>query len=149
MSQYIYSPFNGRNQLHRELGRFFEPIQARLTSPDSSLSAKEDWSPEVDIIETAEGYQLFIDLPGIDPSDVNITVDKKLLSIRGSRKNSPDIKEEEYKRRERAAGSFLRQFTLSDSANSENISAKSNHGVLEINIPKHTESAPLNIAVES
>jgi HSP20 family protein len=149
MSQYIYSPFNGMSQLQRELGRFFEPALSGLTSANHPLASQEDWSPEVDIMETAEGYQLLVDLPGIDPADVDITVDKNLLSIRGSRTNSPDLKEKGYKRRERVVGSFSRQFTLSDSADSENINAKSNHGVLEINIPKHTKSPPINIAVES
>ena len=149
MSQYIYSPFNGLNQLHRELGRFFEPGLAGSTSHDQTLANQSDWSPEVDIKETAEGYQLIIDLPGIEPSDVNITVDKNLLSISGSRTTSAASDEKGYKRRERVSGSFLRQFTLSDSADSENIKAKSTHGVLEITIPKLSDNSPLNITVES
>jgi HSP20 family protein len=120
-----------------------------LISTNHHLASQEYWSPEIDIIETAESYQLIVDLPGIDPADVDVTVDKDLLSIRGSRTNRQDKNEKRYKRRERVVGSFLRQFTLSDSADSESISAKSNHGVLEINIPKHTKSPPINIAVES
>ena len=120
-----------------------------LTSANHHLASQEDWSPEVDIIEPAESYQLIVDLPGIDPADVDVTVDKNVLSIRGSRTNSLDINEKRYKRRERVVGSFLPQCTLSDSANSKNINAKSNHGVLEVNVPKHTKSPPISIAVES
>jgi len=149
MSQYLYSPFNGLNQLHRELGRFFEPGLTSSTADDRTITAQADWSPEVDIKETSEGYQLIIDLPGIEPSEVDITVDKNLLSISGSRTTNSESDEKGYKRRERVSGSFLRQFTLSDQADSENIRAKSAHGVLEINIPKHANQSPLNITVES
>ncbi len=148
MSQYIYSPFNGLNQLHRELGRFFDPSSTVPASRERLLSPQGDWSPEVDIIENPDGYQLLIDLPGIDPSEVSITVDKDVLSISGSRTNSSETDEKGYKRRERISGAFLRQFTLSDSADSENINAKSNHGVLEINIPKHSDTSPVTITVE-
>ena len=151
MSQYVYSPFNGLNQLHRELGRFFEPGLSGSGSQDRQIANQGEWSPEVDIKETTDGYQLSVDLPGIDPADVSITVDKNLLSISGSRSTNGDSEtsELEFKRRERVSGSFLRQFTLSDSADSENIKARSTHGVLEITIPKHTDSSPLSIRVES
>ena len=149
MSQYVYSPFNGLNQLHRELGRFFEPTNTAPATQGRINSNQGDWAPEVDIIENAQSYQLLVDLPGIEPSEVNITIDKNLLSISGKRKNELPTEDKGYKRRERVTGSFLRQFTLSESADSENINAKSAHGVLEINIPKQSNSSPINIIVEN
>tara|TARA_B100000497_G_C7540931_1_gene327425 strand:+ start:272 stop:721 length:450 start_codon:yes stop_codon:yes gene_type:complete len=149
MGQYVYAPFNGFNQLHRDLGRFFDPTDTATNYQQGRFPSQEEWSPEVDIVETPDGYRLLVDIPGVDPADVDITIEKNVLSISGSRTSSSLTDEAAYKRRERVSGAFLRQFTLSEFANCEDISAKSSHGVLEIIIPKHADKSPVNIKIET
>lgn len=154
MSQLSYSPFNNPfgalNRLHRELDRVFDD---RRTAPqDVRQREAADWTPPVDIIEDEQGFSVHLDLPGVDPKDVDITVDKSVLSITGQRTLAEAEAQAEastrYKRRERFSGNFVRQFTLPESADGSTIKARAEHGVLHIRIPKGERSRPLNITVE-
>ena len=134
MNQLRYSPFRTFNGLHN-FGRLFD----------------EDYAlePSTDIRELDTGYSVQIDLPGVEPKDVDVTVNKNVLTIKGSRQTTTETEEKGYKRLERFNGSFLRQFTLPETADGSKISAKANHGVLEISIPKTEKNKPLTIEVDS
>ena len=100
--------------------------------------AKElfDFTPAVNTREGKEAYHVDIDLPGIKKEDVEINVDKNLLTISGKRETKDEVKEEDYYRIESNYGSFSRSFTLPEKVDVENIRAASDNGVLEIIIPK-------------
>ncbi len=70
------------------------------------------------------------------PEEIDISMEEGVLTIRGEKKTEANTEKEGYKRVERTYGSFYRRFSLPDTANPDAISAKSNHGVLEIVIPK-------------
>ena len=91
---------------------------------------------------------LHADLPGIDPKDIEITMENGVLTIRGERAHEADANTNAYRRVERTTGRFFRRFTLPDSADAERITATGKHGVLEITIPKHARVQPRRIAVE-
>ncbi|XOV87193.1 MAG: Hsp20/alpha crystallin family protein [Pseudomonadota bacterium] len=140
MGQLVYSPFGALNQLHRELARVFDD--------EPSNYETGNWVPQVDIKETADSYVVVADIPGVSPSDVEVTLDRNVLTIRGSRSTESETEEGGFKRRERTSGTFVRQFTLPQSVNEAAISAKANHGVLEITIPKGEGNKPRSIQVE-
>ncbi len=140
MGQLVYSPFGALNQLHRELTRVFDEEPASYESGS--------WVPQVDIKEAADSYRVVADIPGVAPNDVEITLDRNLLTIRGSRSTESETEEGGFKRRERTSGTFVRQFTLPQTVNDAGISAKANHGVLEITIPKGEGNKPRSIQVE-
>lgn len=146
MSQLVYSPFRALNELHRDLGGIFDN---QSSGQETSSYEAGNWTPHVDIKEDKDGFKVFADIPGVDPKDVEITLDRNILTIRGQRSSESESKEEGYKRRERVTGTFVRQFTLPDSANGEEISAKANQGVLELTIPKGEKHKPLTISVRS
>lgn len=145
MSQLIYSPFGALNQLHRELGRVFD--ENDRTEPASYEASS--WKPLVDIQEQDSGFKVIADVPGVAPADVDITLDRNVLTIRGSRSTETETEEKGYKRRERVSGTFVRQFTLPDSVDEGAITARVNNGVLEVSIPKGKENKPRSITVES
>lgn len=147
MSQLIYSPFGALNQLHRELGRVFDD---RVT-PDSEVANYEAgaWVPQVDIKEDEQGFSVLVDLPGVDPKQVDVTIDRNILTIRGNRITEGGENQNGYKRRERISGAFVRQFTLPEAADGSKVSAKSSHGVLEVRIPKGERHKPMSITIES
>ncbi|MCB1643847.1 MAG: Hsp20/alpha crystallin family protein [Pseudomonadales bacterium] len=147
MSQLVYSPFSALNQLHRELGRVFD--DRSLFPGEAGNYESSAWVPQVDIKEDDTGFTVVADVPGVNPDDVEVTVDRNVLSIRGHRKTESETGEDGFKRRERISGSFLRQFTLPESADGGAISAKATHGVLHIRIPKGEKNKPLSITVES
>ena len=114
---------------------------------DASSVVTSQWMPRVDIKEEAERFLIQADLPGVDPNEIEVQMDKGILSIRGERKTESVTEGDRYSRIERAHGVFYRRFALPDSANPEGITATGKHGVLEISIPKRPETTPRRIQV--
>jgi HSP20 family protein len=134
-------------QLQREMSTVFD---RRLADNDESLPvATSDWTPAVDIKEEDDHFQIMADIPGVAPEDIEVKMDKGILSISGERKAEHEEKKEGYKRIERTYGSFLRRFSLPDSADPENIKAKSKNGSLEVIVGKRkTENQSRRITIE-
>jgi HSP20 family protein len=110
--------------------------------------ATADWTPSVDIKEEAERFLIHADVPGVDPKDIEVSMEDGVLTISGERKVESRETQEGWTRTERHTGRFLRRFTLPETANAEGISAKGEHGSLEIVIPKQSKAAPRKIAVK-
>jgi len=142
-----YEPWNLFNQLQSEINRLFEARTA-AGSEDNSTVVTSHWMPAVDIREERDRFVLFADIPGVDPKDIEVTMENGVLTIRGERKLESEEEMEGYKRVERARGTFYRRFGLPDSADPERISARGKNGVLEVTIPKHERVQPRKIAVE-
>jgi len=138
-----YEPWSLLNQLHRELDR------AREGGAGEGSAATAEWAPTVDIKEEADKFLLQADLPGVKPEEIDVSMEDGVLTIKGEKKTEAKIEQEGYKRVERTSGSFYRRFSLPDTANPDAISAKSNHGVLEIVIPKREAVQPKKISVTS
>lgn len=136
----IYHPLRNLGQLQREMHRFLEPAG----NDDFSSS---DWTPAVDVKEEEGRFLIRADLPGVDPKDIDIHIEKNLLSIGGVRSTQTEDEQEGYKRVERMHGSFYRRFSLPDNVDTDTIKADSRHGVLEISIPKKDAEQPRKITV--
>ena len=134
-----YEPWSLVNRLHRHLDETF--------SADAGESAGAWWIPQVDVHEEPERFAVLVDVPGVEPKDIEITAEKGVLTIRGERNSRTQEESSAYRRLERRSGKFLRRFTLPDSANLEAISAKHTHGVLEVTIPKQAKLQPRRIEV--
>lgn len=147
MSQLIYSPFGALNELHRELNNMFDDRYSSSEQPGAYESG--NWVPQVDIKEDNNGFTVIADLPGVDPREVEVTLDRNVLTIKGQRDTVSDSEQGGFKRRERISGTFIRQFTLPQTADSESIKAKAANGVLEITIPKTKKEQPVSISVET
>ena len=114
---------------------------------DESSVVTSQWAPRVDIKEEAQRFVLYADIPGVDPADIEIQMDKGLLTIKGERSSVSTSEGENYSRIERSHGVFHRRFALPDSADPDGITAHGEHGVLEIVIPKRPETTPRRIQV--
>jgi HSP20 family protein len=131
------------------MGRLFDEA-ARRGALDDEGGLGAMWAPAVDVRESGNQLILSVELPGIDPNEVEISVENNRLSIRGERKFEKAEEGESYHRVERAYGSFERLFQIPVSFAAEQIEAKSKHGVLTLTIPKREEAKPrsIKIAVE-
>ena len=116
---------------------------------DESSVVTSQWMPLVDIREEADRFVLYADIPGVDPQDIEVQMDKGLLTINGERSTESTSETERYSRVERVHGSFHRRYALPDSADAEGITASGSNGVLRIVIPKKPESTPRRIQVGS
>ena len=134
------------NPLQDELQQVFERFFGD-SDADSSSVVTAQWVPRVDIREEAERFVILADLPGVDPAQIEINMDKGILSIKGERK-AEEADGKRYSRQERAHGVFFRRFALPESANPDGIAATGRNGVLEISIPKRPEASPRRINVQ-
>jgi len=118
--------------MRHEMDRFFH----REEAPEGSLV--RFW-PATDISESPEGWRLRVDLPGVEDSDVQLSVHNDVLTIQGERKQETTEQGENYVRTERSYGSFERDFTLPSGADDQKIAANFRNGTLEVFIPKAPE----------
>lgn len=130
-----FEPLSMLQQMQNEMSRLLEH---GLTSSnrDSSLGATSQWVPSVDIKEEKDKYLVLADLPGVKPENIDVSMEHNILTLKGSRANETKEEKDNYVRIERMSGTFYRQFTLPDTADTDKIQAKFNNGVLEISIPK-------------
>jgi HSP20 family protein len=140
-----YDPLFSVRRLQDDINRAFSGWQ----SNDSSSSVTADWVPSVDINEFEDKFQLYVDLPGIDPKDVEITLESGVLTITGERFIQAEKADENIVRRrtERGSGRFYRRFVLPESVDADKVKAVDRHGVLEIVIPKQAKAMPRRIKV--
>jgi HSP20 family protein len=147
MATMRYQPWAVVSQLQDEINRVFGNL-----NDEESSSATAEWMPAVDVREYANRFELLVDLPGVDPQGVEITLDNGVLTLSGERrerKSSGDADTQvQQERRERRQGRFYRRFILPDTADAENVNASGRHGVLEISIKKHAKAQPRRIAVK-
>ena len=141
-----YEPWRMLNDLQRELNKVFD---ARLGGEENNSEVvTSDWVPAVDVKEEKDRFVLLADVPGVDPKEIEVHMEQGVLTMQGKRNQASEQERETYKRVERPRGTFYRRFSLPDSADAENISAKSFNGVLEISIPKKEAQKPRKITVE-
>jgi HSP20 family protein len=138
-----YNPF-GVGELQNEINRLFSNW-----GDTESSGATAGWIPNVDIHEFDSRFQLYVDLPGVDPDKVDITLDNGVLTISGERDLpiAPEGEQMVNHRSERGQGRFYRRFILPDTVDAENVKANGRHGVLEISIPKLAKAQPRRIQV--
>ena len=139
------NPWNLLNNLQRDL--YSNPEYSRLNDDDASV-ATANWAPSVDISEDENAFTLLADIPGVDPKDIEISMEKGVLTIKGERQSENIEEKENYRRIERQSGQFYRRFTLPDSADADKIEAKSEHGVLTVTIPKQEVAVSRRIEVK-
>ena len=107
------------------------------------------FSPAFEVKETKDAYEFRADVPGIKESDIEITVTGNRLTISGKREAETETKNDTYFAAERTYGSFVRAFTLPDSADLDRVRATLDNGVLMISVPRKPETQPKKITVKA
>ncbi|NLJ33249.1 MAG: Hsp20/alpha crystallin family protein [Firmicutes bacterium] len=127
-------PFNPVNELERlrhEVNRIFDTNPVRQWRQGLST-----YQPSLDIYQTDGEIVAAVEIPGINPKDIDITVSKDMLAIKGELKQEEEVKEEGYFRTERRFGSFRRVVPLPVEVKAKEAKASFKNGVLEVRIPK-------------
>lgn len=141
-----YNTVPGRH-LQDEFRQVFERFFGDAGADPSDVVTSQ-WAPRMDIREEADRFVIFADIPGVDPKDIEVQMDKGILTLKGERAGEEAEEGKGYSRRERAWGAFHRRFALPDSADADGITASGRHGVLRIDIPKRPQATPRRIQVQ-
>ncbi|MFC3101695.1 Hsp20/alpha crystallin family protein [Altererythrobacter lauratis] len=106
------------------------------------------WRPLADILETADGFTLMLELPGVAAEDVEVSLDKRQLTIR-ARSQVVESDQLEPVHSEYVPGDYERAFLLSDDLDGEHIEAELKNGVLTVHVPRLAEARPRSITVKA
>jgi len=102
----------------------------------------------LDVVESEDGFVVKASVPGINPDDVELTLEENILSIKGEIVQNSETEEESYLIRERCAGSFGRSIRFPVEVNAEEVEATYENGVLTLNVPKVEEVKPKRVEIK-
>ncbi len=139
-------PFKEFAQMQDRLNRAFSDAYGRS---DEGLLSSGAWLPPVDIYQNGE-HELVLkaELPDMSREDIDVTVANGTLTIKGEKKLSSEVKEEQFHRVERRYGTFSRAFSLPPTVDAGRVNAEYKNGVLTVKLPMREESKPRQIKVD-
>ena len=132
-----------QDDLSRLFGRTFTGVEPMRPAAAGS------WMPSMDVYETENEIVAELELPGIDPDKVEVSVEDSTLTVTGSREFSNEVNEQNYHRLERRYGVFTRAITLPQTVDTERVQASFDKGVLTIEVPKAERAKPRKIEVKA
>jgi len=143
-----WQPIQELTSLQRQMNHLFDSFFGRTQWPpfEENLRAWE-FGPAADVYEDDQKLTFKVEAPGIDEKNVKVEVENNVLTVRGERKLEKDIKEENFRRKERHYGAFSRSFTLPTTVDPDKIEANYTHGVLTIDMPKRAKAKAKQIKV--
>jgi len=109
--------------------------------------AFSNFVPPVDVYEDEHHITLQAEIPGVEEKDLNLHVENNVLTLSGERKLETEKKKENFHRLERHYGRFTRSFTLPPTADTQNVNADFENGLLKVTIAKREEAKPKQIRI--
>ena len=137
------------NMLQRKIDNIYDQFFGPNFLPSTYLFGDRDWDPKLDISEGKKDITIKVEIPGIEAKDLDISIDGRLLTIRGEKKQEQKEKEETYYRVERSYGYFKRTIELPAEVNANKVDASYKRGVLKMKLRKLKESKTKRIKVTS
>ncbi|MFQ3573315.1 MAG: Hsp20/alpha crystallin family protein [Thermodesulfovibrionales bacterium] len=125
--------------LHREINSLFDNFFKEFDVAPFGQSF-EGFTPRIDVLDSEKEIKVTAELPGMDEKDIDVSLSKNTLTIKGEKKVEKEDKGKDYYRMERSYGSFCRTIALPVDVNLDKAEAKFSKGILTITLPK-TETA--------
>jgi HSP20 family protein len=147
VSRARWNPFKERDELESRLATLFATREPTGNGGKEALTVAQ-WSPLVDITEDEKEYLIQAELPDMKKEEVRLTVENGVLSISGERKFENEEKGRKYHRIERAYGSFVRSFSLSEDADESNVTANFKDGMLQVHLPKSVKAKQKTVEIK-
>ena len=145
-------------RLHQEMDRWFDELSSSFGLPSTGMrpfasdrstgSLANFYRPQIDVSADRNRYEIKLDVPGMNESDLSIEVRDDVLMIRGEKQDRNESKDKHYYRVERSYGAFQRTLALPDDANADEISARLDKGVLCLEIPRREDVAQNSRRIE-
>jgi HSP20 family protein len=123
--------------LKREMDRIWQEFFGKTYVPEKWEGI--EWAPAVDVSETDDAVIVKVDLPGVKPEDMEISLTDNVLVIKGEKKREEEEKKENFYRMERYYGTFMRAIQLPCEVQEDKVEAHYKDGVLKVVLPKKPE----------
>jgi HSP20 family protein len=111
--------------------------------------SRDAWVPPLDVRESTDRFEVTLDLPGLEPGDVQVTFEDGMLTVTGKRRFESEESGDTWHRIERSFGTFARSVRLPQTADTEKIEATFDKGVLTVSVPKTEQARPRTIEVQA
>jgi HSP20 family protein len=131
-----------KSEMDRLFDRFFEPRW-------EDVPALGEWAPSLDLSETKDAFVVKAEVPGMDPGDIQVSLQENLLTIKGEKKQEKEEKDERYHRVERTYGAFTRAVRLPVTVEGGKVDAKFKNGLLTVTLPKAPGAKGTTIPVKA
>jgi HSP20 family protein len=128
-----WDPFDEMRTMQRDMDRLFNRFLG--TERAGEIGRLGLWMPSIESYKKEGKLVIKADLPGVDPKDLEVTIDERELVIRGERKAEKDEKEKDYTYREISYGTFERRFVIPEGVKTDDLKAAFANGILEISVP--------------
>lgn len=145
MKMVRWTPTRDLLDLRSDVDRLFNSWMRDVPGPGSEA---QPWAPPADVKETDDGFEIRLDLPGVQKQDVKVSVFGDTVTVRGERRHEVKQEKDSWHRVERFAGAFERQFGLGATLDANKVKALYRDGVLEISVPKAESEKPREIDVQ-
>ena len=144
-----YSDYPGGLFGLQRLNRLLDEAFVGSAFPEQGSAITSAWFAPTDVSEDANSLQITLEVPGVRPEDVKISLENNLLTVRGEKKQEAEERTERVHRYERSYGTFERSFVLPNTVDPDKISANYENGILKIRIPKSERARPREIPVRA
>ena len=141
-----WRPFRELERMRREMDRLWDSFFEER--PQRKIEELGEWGPSLDLSETKNDLIVKADVPGIDPKDIDISLNKDVLTIKGEKKRETEEKGENYHFIERSYGAFARSIRLPRDVQTDKINASYKDGVLRVTLPKSEEAKKKEIRIK-
>ena len=133
----------------QRLNRILDEAFSGLPFGEQGNVITSTWFAPTDVSEDEDSLRITMELPGVDPSDVRLSLENNILTIRGEKKQQAEENNERIHRFERTFGMFERTFVLPNTVDADKIEARYENGVLFVGIPKAERAKPREIRVNA
>ena len=139
-------PWTGMPTFRQEMEKFFERVGDMKLD---ELATTGEWAPSMDVSETKEAFVVKAEVPGMDPKDIQISLQEQLVTMKGEKHQEKEEKEERYYRMERSYGSFTRTIRLPVAVDGTKVTAAFKNGLLTVTLPKTPAAKGTTIPIKA
>ena len=140
------TPWTGLSTMKKEMDRVFDRF---WDEEFPQLPSMGEWAPALDVSETKDAVMVKAEVPGMDPKEIQLSLEDQLLTLKGEKKQEREDKEEHYYRMERSYGAFVRTVRLPSTVDGSKVTASFKNGLLKVTLPKAATAKGTTIPIKA
>ena len=147
MSVTRWDPFQDLLSIQDEMNQLFGRVFGQQAGPGQA--GQRAWAPALDIAERPDAYLVTVEVPGVKPEDLDITLEGGVLTVQGERRFQDESTDQQWHRVERRYGAFRRSITLPSQVQADKVEASFDNGLLHVLVLKAEAAMPKRIEIRA